>query len=67
MSRAQLTTLHVQSQKQQSRRRYVANGFAFVPKDRCRCPRFPHAAFGRAVEPGMVWVFTFVRRDCGDA
>jgi len=37
------------------------------PKTAAVAPRFPHAAFGRAVEPEMVWVFTFVRRDCGDA
>jgi len=30
------------------------------PQDRCRCPRFPHAAFGRVIELGLVPVFTFV-------
>jgi len=30
----------------------LTDGFAFVLQDRCRCPPFPHAAFGRVVELG---------------
>jgi hypothetical protein len=37
------------AQKQQSRRRYAANGFAFVPQT-LPCPRTSHG-IGRVVEP----------------
>ena len=46
--------------RQQSRRRYAASSFAFVPKTVAVAPRFPHAAFGRVIELGLVPVFTFV-------
>ena len=46
--------------RQQSRRRYAASGFAFVPKTAAVAPRFPHAAFGRVIELGLVPMFTFV-------
>ena len=52
VSRAQLTTLHVQSQKQQSRRRYAANGFAFVPQDPCRCPPVPSCGIRQGCRTG---------------
>ena len=40
----------------------LTDGFAFVPQDRCRCPPFPHAAFGRVVELGS---FGFTKAPLG--
>src|SRR5262249_16567597 len=45
----------VSATRQQSRRDARPDGFAFVPQNRCRCPRFPHAAFGRVIEPAAMF------------